>query len=95
MPMRYERARKVILLGSVLGHGLFTVPAFVVHIQHSSGEGGLSGSFRNCGIIKITQFGLSLPLWISHILTQYYIRYGHRSNALQHLHLQEGTKALR
>lgn len=73
-------------------HGVVTIPAFVVHIEDSSGEGGLSRSFRNGGIIKITQFGISLALWIPHILTQHHIWHGHWSDALQHLHLQEGTR---
>lgn len=53
--------------------GVFTIPALVVHIEHSRGEGGLSGSFGNSWIIEVTQFGVSLPLWIPHILTQHHV----------------------
>ncbi len=72
-------------------HSMFTIPAFVVHIEHSSSEGGLSWSFRNSGIVKITQFGVSLTVWIPNILTQHHIWHGHWRDALQHFYLQRGN----
>lgn len=95
---------KASMLGRKCGHslwkkqqqkiGVVTIPAFVVHIEDSSGEGGLSWPFRNSGVIQITQFGVSLTLWIPHILTQHHIWHGHWSDALQHLHLRQGTQEI-
>ena len=97
-PMRYERlwknAAKCVTTSICFcqGQSVFTVPALVVHIEHNGGEGGLSGSLRDCGIVQVTQFGISFPFWIPDVLTQHHIRHGHGSDALQHLHLQERIK---
>ena len=70
---------------------LVTIPALVVDIQNRRGKGRCAGAFWNSRVIKVAEFGVTLALWVSHILTQHHIRHRHRSNALQHLDLHTQT----
>lgn len=50
-----------------------TIPSFILDIKHRCGKSWRAGPCWYSGIVKVTQFGLTLPLRVAHILAEHHI----------------------
>lgn len=51
----------------------FTIPSFIMNIEHGGGKCWCAGAVWYSGVIAITQSGVLLPLRVPHILAEHHI----------------------
>lgn len=64
-----------------------TVPSLILDVEYRSSKRGCAGTFRDGGVVLVTQPGVALPLGVPHVLAEDHIWQGYWGYTLQYLHL--------